>query len=266
MSKLAKTLLIAAIAVVCSSSTLSAQKLYSSDSGGDSNQRHHDYAVHHHGRHGVFYGHRYRGGYRPNYGHTYFNGHEIADVFRARAQANLLNAQARTQNEVARTARLNNDVHQLNTHIERRRINSTVRFAHLHVRGEQLRAAKADAASVAHVNGLDPNADRRLSPVELSPISGTLRWPLLLQTEHYADARTPVNQVFASRAQDGQINPDHYLPLRDWVAKVSEELEKHIHKYPESDYAHAQDFLRRLVIEASLPAARPMSSIQFVSK
>jgi hypothetical protein len=218
-------------------------------------------------RHPVTFGYRGHYGYRGfNWGFNWgFNGHEVADIVRSRAAANLVNAQARTQNEVARSARMDNRVKALHTYIARRSINSELRFGHLRARGDAIRATKVDATLVAHQAGIRLSDDPRLSDEEVNQVTGRLHWPLLLQMEHFNKARKPVNEIFASRARVGQVNPDHYLPLCDWIEKVSNELTKNVDNYPEADYAEAQDFLRRLLVEVRLPSA-PIATMQFAAK
>jgi hypothetical protein len=128
-----------------------------------------------------------------------------------------------------------------------------------------VRATKATATLVAQDNGIRLSKEPRLSDEEVNQVTGRLHWPLLLQMEHFNRARKPVNEIFASRARAGQVNPDHYLPLCDWIKKVSDELTKHVDDYPEVDYAEAQDFLRRLLVEARLPSA-PIATMQFAAK
>lgn len=194
-------------------------------------------------------------GYRSQSWYRGYNGHEVADMVRSRSQANLVNAHARTQNETARSARMDNSVKALHTYIARRSINSEMRFGHLHAQGEYAHAAKAEAQLVAKQAGVELGDEPRLTADEISDMTGRLKWPLLLQMEHFNQARKPVNQIFATRARTGQINSDHYLPLCDWIEKVSEELTKNVANYPQADYAEAQGFLQRLLVEARLPAA-----------
>lgn len=191
----------------------------------------------------------YRHGfYSRHYGSHIGFGHAYANILRSQAEANLLNAQARTQNEIARSARLDNNVKELQTYLERRRINSTARFAHLWDRGDAVRAMKASMPAEAQ------EERGRLTRDEVRATTGRLDWPLLLQMEHFNRARKPVNEIFKSRAISGSIQPDHYLPLCDWIDKVQAELDKNVDNYPKEDYAEAKDFLRRLVAEARLPA------------
>ncbi len=245
------------VVAVCSFNVASAQG-YRSDGYCDSKHAPLRFGVHH------GYGRTDDLGYHTS-GYYRHYGHELANVIRSTAQANLLNAHARTQNEVARSARLDNDIKSLTTHFERRRINSTVRFAHLWERGAQAKAQKASTAEIAALVGLPDNAADRLAADELHPQTGRLSWPLLLEMEHFTRARRPVNELFKRRAAEGRINPDHYLSLVDWIEKVKLELNKNVHNYPAQDYVEAKDFLARLVAEARLPATTT-GSMQLASK
>lgn len=219
----------------------------SSESGsGQHSKRHVQF---HHGHHG-YGGHFYRPGFRfGGYGfgaHGYYrpfgpNGFEIADVIRAQSEANLVNANARTQNAVAYQLELENKLQTIATRLERRRINTETRFGHLHAKAEWRReqAALAKAAPSPHVD----------------PVTGAVAWPLILSTTHYAQARAPINAVFAERAQRGAINPDIYQPMRDWIEKIQCELKTCSAHYEMNDYLDAQAFLRHLIDEARRPAA-----------
>ncbi len=100
----------------------------------------------------------------------------------------------------------------------------------------------------------------------MNPETGQLRWPLLLQTQHFARARGPVDRLFEMRARFGQIHPDHYLPFRNWIEKIKVELHLSVNTLPKEDYAAAQDFLRRIIVEVKLPVAQPATAAQLVTK
>ena len=264
MSGLKKIALVAAVVVTCWANFSQAQSLYCGHSGHKYNN---GTSLYHTGNHPIYrahvgYGNHYHynwGGFR--YGH---NGHAAADIIRSRAQANFVNAKARTENEVTRSARLDNDVKELATHIERRSINASTRFSHLWEQGAKARATKAELTEAARIAGVELDTAMRLDESQLNRVSGRLSWPLLLQMEHFNRARKPVNQVFKTRALAGKINPDHYLPLIDWVKKIDAELIKNAENYPDEDLASAQDFLRRLTVEARL--AVPNNSLTAASQ
>ena len=263
MPHAAKALLILASASVCFCGTASAQKFSGFKQRLKLHGSYHRSCVDYDDRH-----HNYRPlafGYRRYHWNQGYNGHEIADIVRSRASANLVNAQARTQNEVARLARMENSVTSLHTYHQRRSINTERRFGHLHARGEYVRASKDNAKLVAHQAGLELRGEGMLTREEINAVTGELHWPLLLQMQHFDNARRPVNEVFVTRARVGQINPNHYLPLCDWVKKVSDELTRNLDHYSQADYAEAQSFLRRLLVEARLPASAN-TSMQFATK
>ena len=204
-------------------------------------------------------------GYGSYHWYRGYNGHEIADVVRSQATANFVNAQARIQDELARSARMENSIRALETHLARRSINTERRFGHLHARGEFVRAAKAEVMLVTHQMDLKLHDEDKLTSKEINVVTGQLYWPLLLRMEHYENARKPVDEIFVTRARVGRINPDHYLPLCDWIEKVRVELTKNVDHYPQADYAEAQSFLRRLIVEARLPTSTKME-MQFATK
>ena len=252
-----KTSLLAIVATVCFVSTAAAQTHTSGAYGSlGPSYAHHTYA------------HPWRGywGFRRGYPHSWADVlHGQADVIRSRGLANLLNAQAWTQAEEARSRDLANDVLELNTYYERRRINTQERFGHLHALAQSRKAERAEYVKVSLQNGIDPSKPARLTPQELDPATGQLRWPMLLQTKHFDRARGPVDTLFARRAKFGNIHPDHYIPFRNWIEKVKAELHRNVNSLPKEDYAVAQDFLRRLITEARSPAGRLPAGTQLAS-
>ena len=225
-------------------------------------QVHHGYHAHYGGFGHRGYRHGYRGYVLPYSGIDYgFAARGAADLIRARSEANLTNAQAATQGEVARTERLKNDVFALETRLERKRINKVSRFGHLHARGAE--AAQMKLASTLP-QGMVPD-QKRLGPDELEPSTGKVAWPLILAMSHFEDVRRPVDDVFAARAAAGSLHPDDYLPLLGLIDQVMEEIQINAAIFPKQDVADAQNFLRRMKAEARLPAMPVASASQLVS-
>ena len=205
----------------------------------------------HHGYH--FVAPRYVGyGYRP-YGYDYRYG--TAELLRANATANVLNANARTQHLHADRLAMENSVQYLATRLERKRINNETRFGHLHARGEQVRLEK-----LAAEESLVDAPPRRV----VDPITGQVDWPILLRSTYYEKARGPVDQVFHQRSVAGRINPDHYLPLRDWIERIERELKANVAYYEMEDYLDAKAFLRELIDEARVDGVDTGDTVRFV--
>lgn len=181
-------------------------------------------------------------GYRYPYDHRF----GTAELIRAAAEASVLRAQARTQNLEADRLQMRNSVDFLHTRLERKRINKEARFGHLHRRGELVRAEKLVKAAAAPPE--KPMVDTK---------SGQLNWPLLLRMDHYDKARQPIDLVFHERNVNGRVNPDHFLPMRDWIVKIEDELKSNVSDYEMRDYLDAKRFLRDLLDEAreDLPPA-----------
>jgi hypothetical protein len=173
-----------------------------------------------------------------------------AALTRARAAANVLNATARAQHAQTDRVAMQNSVQFLATRLERKQINKQNRFGHLHARGEQVRIAKLASLPAP------PQVVR--GPVD--PASGRVAWPMLLRSTYYAKARGPIDQVFHQRSVTGSFNPDHYLPMRDWIEQIECELKANVAYYEMADYLEAKSFLRSLVDEARvdvLPGSAP---------
>ena len=213
----------------------------SSTSGYHANKFHHQGIRFHTPFHNGYRFASYGYGYRYPYDHRF----GTAELIRAAAEANVLNAQARTTNLHADRLQLENSVEFLHTRLERKRINRESRFGHLHRRGELVRAEKLAKAAAEPAE--KPIVDK----------SGRLNWPLLLRTSHYEKARQPIDTVFHERTLNGRVNPDHFLPMRDWIVRIEDELKANVADYELQDYLDAKRFLRDLLSEArqDLPAA-----------
>lgn len=185
------------------------------------------------------YGPVYRVGYR-RYGYDPRFG--TAEIIRAQAQSNLINAHARTEHLHADRLQMENSVEFLATRLERKRINKETRFGHLHARGQQVREEKRLIAETLAVQ----------TPPQRSvdPATGRVAWPILLRTSYYEKARGPIDLVFHQRTINGSINPDHFLPMRDWIEQIERELKANVAYYEMEDYLEAKAFLRSLLDEA----------------
>ena len=216
----------------------------SSSSGCDSGHCHSDHFAHPVVRYvrPATYGY----GYRP-YGYDHRFGQ--AELIRATATANLLNANARTQHLHADRLQMQNSVEFLATRLERKRINQESRFGHLHARGEQVREQKRLAAEQLISQQLVSEQTPRRC---VDPLTGRVAWPMLLRSTYYERARGPIDQVFHQRSLVGSINPDHFLPMRDWIEKIERELKANVAYYEREDYLEAKAFLRGLLDEARI--------------
>ena len=203
------------------------------------------------------YGYRvpaYGYGYRP-YGYDYRYG--AAELTRARATANVLNATARAHHAQTDRVVMENSIQFLATRLERKQINKQNRFGHLHAQGEQVRVAK-----LASFAATPPPVHR--GPVD--PATGRVAWPLLLRSTYYAKARGPIDQVFHQRSVTGSVNPDHYLPMRDWIEQIECELKANVAYYEMADYLEAKGFLRSLVDEARVDLVPTSSATQLAAR
>lgn len=167
--------------------------------------------------------------------------HGVADIIRSTALANAINAQARTQHLHADRLQMENSVEYLATRLQRKQINRESRFGHLHERGARVAAAKLAAARVA---------GPQVAQHRVDPVTGRVAWPMLLRSSYFDKARAPIDLVFHQRSESGSINPDHFLPMRDWIERIECELKANVAYYEMQDYLEAKDFLRGLMDEA----------------
>lgn len=221
-------------------------------------------------RYGGLYGHHGAYGRHHAWGvgsaHAFYNHypnrvHAYADLTRARGYASLRNAQALTELEVARRARLDNDVHALVTHYEKREINRDARFGDLYRRAAERKIDNAIQSAMSpkdaeqtltaseDTNASDSNG---LMHDELDPHTGRIHWPDVLSTTHYSKARKPIDELFRIRAEEGLIPTRHLTSIEKWLQKVIDEVDAR------EDLSHRQiaetvEFLNRLIHESRLP-------------
>ncbi len=93
----------------------------------------------------------------------------------------------------------------------------------------------------------------RLSPSELDPVSGTINWPMLLQSDELAGVRQDIQKAFTERHQLGMMSYNNYRMVQQITNKLLAEMLDKIHSIPTNEYIQGKKFLEALVYEASLP-------------
>jgi hypothetical protein len=94
---------------------------------------------------------------------------------------------------------------------------------------------------------------KRLSPSELDPVSGTINWPMLLQSDELASLRQDIQKAFAERHQLGMMGYNNYRMVQQITNNLLNEMLDKIQNFAPSEYIQAKKFIEALIYEASLP-------------
>jgi hypothetical protein len=163
----------------------------------------------------------------------------LADIVRSAGAANLMHSEAAKNYEDARAKYFDNRLKLTETYFENRRLNQDYRaeLAGQRASAEQLfRIAKA-------------RAPEPLSPSELDPYSGEIRWPTLLLEAEFTDSRVLVEEMVRRRLADpAALTVDERAALRAALGSLSEQMQQRITLYSQEDYASAKNFLQSLAV------------------
>jgi hypothetical protein len=94
---------------------------------------------------------------------------------------------------------------------------------------------------------------KRLSPSELDPISGTINWPMLLQSDELTNLRQNIQNAFIQRHQLGTMGYNNYRSVQQNATELLNEMLDRIEHLAPNEYVQAKRFLEALLFEASLP-------------
>jgi hypothetical protein len=94
---------------------------------------------------------------------------------------------------------------------------------------------------------------KRLTSSELDPVSGTINWPLLLQSDERSGLRGNVQKAFAERHQMGVMGYNNYIMVQQITNNLLNDMLNNIQTFSPSEYMRLKKFLEALRFEASLP-------------
>lgn len=161
---------------------------------------------------GQYYYNGYRGGYHAS---TAAEGYSrgVADVVRSQGAKNLMDSRAAINLEDARSKYLDNRVKAAETYWERRRIYQEARAEEQYAKSQQRQAQRSRAML------------RQLGPQDLNTTTGDVAWPVLLGDPAFDEYREPLEELFAKRAEYGELSSQDYLQaktlIREWRADVT---------------------------------------------
>lgn len=192
-------------------------------------------------RRGPSYGYGYR--QRPATTRRQSYAYGLADVTRARSQANLTNAQALSTLSDVRGNEIRNNLDYTNMFFERRRINQEYRDSQRQPRAtsEQLARYAADGMPT------------RASGSKIDSVTGEIAWPFALQAEAFAEYRAGLEQLFQQRAETGSmLGRDALIEARRLCDTMREELRAQVRELEPNEFIEARQFIDMLRYEARI--------------
>jgi hypothetical protein len=190
---------------------------------------------------GQYYGRGGGGGYGRASTPAQAYAYGVGAIVRSQGQYNLATAQAAVAAEQANQLAIQNRVDATKAYFELKQINKDY---HDSQRGH------ASQQSMAQY--YEQQKPKKLPPSQLDPVTGQIRWPVLLRAEDYQPYREQMEAMFKLWAHHQDLN-------RSEVLKTSEamqaELKKHIGELPPQDFEDAHKFIETLAYEAHYPAA-----------
>ena len=168
----------------------------------------------------------------------------MGDLVRSRGEANLSNSAAAINYTQAQSNYIENRAQYTKTYFEMRKANKAYRAAE-----------KGPPPTMEQlVRFAQAGKPKPLSPSELNTVTGSIRWPMALRADQFAEQRSELESAFARRGSAGVIGTDDYATVRNVTNTMLADLKKQIRDLPAQDYSNAQQFLSSLAYEATQPA------------
>jgi hypothetical protein len=163
----------------------------------------------------------------------------LADIVRSAGAANLMHSEAAKNYEDARSKYFDNRLKLTQTYFDNKQLNADYR--------ESLRGQRPTAEQLFRV--AKTRAPEPLSPSELDPYSGEIRWPTLLLEAEFTDHRVLVEDLVRRRLADpAALTMDERAALRASLGSLAALMQERIALYPQEDYASAKGFLQSLAV------------------
>jgi hypothetical protein len=192
---------------------------------------------------GVYGGGWGGGGHASTAAEGYANG--VGNVMQSAGSYNLQTSQAAINMEQARSMDLDNNLKGTENYFEMRKINTAARKAE-----EGPGLTTEDSWRIAQ-----SNLPKRMTPVELDPVTGKIYWPMTLQAPQFERFRKQLDSLFVQReSAHGGIGYDTYMQIQDTTTAFLADLKKTINDYKAGDYVKMKNFIESLAFEARFPA------------
>ena len=167
----------------------------------------------------------------------------MADMLRARGQAEESRAKAMIDYEDARSKYIDNKAKWTKTKLEWQRMGKAACQEHY---------AKKREAREKYLAAKNTSTTTRLNPSQLDPTNGKVSWPDALKDAKYASQRNELDELFVLRAHTG-TTPDLSSRVHQAARKIQSQLKSDIRKIPANEYIAARKFLDGLAREAQTP-------------
>jgi hypothetical protein len=163
----------------------------------------------------------------------------LADIVRSAGAANLMHSEAAKNYEDARSKYFDNRLKLTATYFDNKQLNQDYRAS---LRGQ--RPTSEQLFRVAKTRAPEP-----LSPSELDPYSGEIRWPTLLLEPEFTDQRVIVEDLVRRRLADpAALTVEERAALRAALGSLGTLMQERITLYTQEDYAGAKGFLQSLAV------------------
>ena len=174
-------------------------------------------------------------------------GRGMGAVIRSMGQYNLSSSAAAINMTEARKKQLENDKQWTDTYFQMREINRQQRDAELARR----RGTPEDWVRFAQAGKPKP-----LSASELNPVTGEIKWPILLTLPDFNAQRAELEKLFAERSYKGVLDGEGYMKAKNVAEDMAALLAKKIKEFPAGQFIATKNFLNSLSYAAGQPVGR----------
>jgi hypothetical protein len=165
-------------------------------------------------------------------------------MIEAQGNAALRTSQARINTQTALAMGIENRLRWTETFFEMRRVNRVARALEAGPMVTMEQAVRFAAAA----------RPRRLSMIELDPVTGDIAWPALLSDTGYRDEVMAVQKCFHEKAEAmGSASYESSERLEAIFQQLTSKLKENVQRYPPGKYGTARSFLDRLRQEYDMP-------------
>lgn len=149
--------------------------------------------------------------------------------------------------ERARSMNYDNQIKEVRTIFEKRKLKKQYREAERKTPEERQRALAAAAGQ----------APDRLSTAQYDAFTGRIRWPAVIRADNYSVQRESLDDLFAAHCEDGGgVDTLQYAEIQDALDGLNTDVKKRIRSMNPDQYTYARRFLDSLKYEARIPVGR----------
>jgi hypothetical protein len=165
----------------------------------------------------------------------------LSEIIRSKSDTNMRPSMAGIDNETARSMNYDNQIKQVQTYFEKRRLNKSYREAERAPRKSSYEYAVTAKAM----------APSRLSASEYDAVHGKVKWPGALRATSYSGQRAQLDKLFAAHAASGGgIGTAEYADIQSSLTDLQSALKKDFKTTNSDQFLQATNFLKSLRYEA----------------